>query len=45
MDTRRPADFPADIAARIDAQIEQSARLAWPLPLSGAMGIRTRNAT
>jgi acyl-CoA thioester hydrolase len=42
MDTRRPADFADDVAGRMDELIHESARLAWPLPLSGAMGIRRR---
>jgi acyl-CoA thioester hydrolase len=40
MDTRRPADFPPDVAARMDELIHASGQLDWPLPLSGAMGIR-----
>ncbi|GAA1529743.1 thioesterase family protein [Nocardioides humi] len=40
MDTRRPAEFPADVAAALDERVEAARRLPWPLPLSGAMGIR-----
>lgn len=40
MDTRRPAEFADDVAARMDELIRASAALDWPLPLSGAMGIR-----
>lgn len=40
MDTRRPADFPPDIAAAMDERVAAARGLAWPLPLSGAMGIR-----
>lgn len=42
MDTRRPADFPEDVAARLDEEVASAARLDWALPLSGAMGIRSR---
>jgi acyl-CoA thioester hydrolase len=40
MDTRRPAAFAGEVAARMDERIAETARLSWPLPLSGAMGIR-----
>lgn len=40
MDTRRPIDFPDDIAAGLDAWVALAAEVAWPVPLSGAMGIR-----
>lgn len=40
MDTRRPAPFAEDVAARMDTLIAETAALDWPLPLSGAMGIR-----
>lgn len=40
MDTRRPADFPDDVAAGLDEWIAAARDLPWPLPLSGAMGIR-----
>lgn len=40
MDTRRPADFPDDVAAGIDSWIAEAKALPWALPLSGAMGIR-----
>ncbi|KRB76111.1 hypothetical protein ASE01_13865 [Nocardioides sp. Root190] len=43
MDTRRPADFPDDIARHMDELVNQSDGLSWPLPLSGAMGIRIRS--
>lgn len=40
MDTRRPVDFPGDIAAGIDRWVAESHRIGWPPPLSGNMGIR-----
>lgn len=40
MDTRRPAAFPADIAAGWDRLVADSASLGWPAPTCGAMGIR-----
>lgn len=40
MDTRRPIDFPDDIAAGIDEWVAQAEQVTWPVPLSGAMGIR-----
>ncbi|WP_407938887.1 thioesterase family protein [Nocardioides sambongensis] len=40
MDTRRPAPFPDDIAAKFDELIDATNELTWELPLSGAMGIR-----
>ncbi|MBM7517975.1 thioesterase family protein [Nocardioides nitrophenolicus] len=40
MDTRRPAEFPADVAAGLDEWVAAARALPWPLPLSGAMGIR-----
>ncbi|MDR7254271.1 acyl-CoA thioester hydrolase [Nocardioides sp. BE266] len=45
MDSRRPAPFPADIAAVIDSWIDDARRVNWDLPLSGAMGIRRPDAT
>jgi acyl-CoA thioester hydrolase len=44
MDTRRPADFPGDVAAGFDTLIAEARALSWPLPLSGAMGIRRASA-
>jgi acyl-CoA thioester hydrolase len=40
MDTRRPVEFPDDIAAGLDAWIERSRQVPWPAPVCGAMGIR-----
>jgi acyl-CoA thioester hydrolase len=40
MDTRRPAEFPADVGAALDQQLAVSSRLTWRPPVSGAMGIR-----
>ncbi len=41
MSTRRPAAFPDDIAALLDAEIEKDTA-DWPAPVCGAMGIRRR---
>lgn len=41
MDTRRPMDFPDDIAAAIDEWVAKSEKVTWPIPLSGAMGLRS----
>lgn len=41
MDTRRPLDFPEDIAAAIDEWVDAAAKISWPIPLSGAMGLRS----
>lgn len=40
MDTRRPAEFPADIAEALGRSIADQANLEWPAPLCGALGIR-----
>lgn len=40
MDTRRPMEFPDDIAAGLDEWIDASRQISWSIPLSGAMGIR-----
>jgi len=42
MDSRRPVDFPADIAASVDAAIGEEADLSWPAPVCGVMGVRRR---
>ena len=42
MDTRRPADFPDDIAATLDKVIVEHGSLGWEPPLCGVMGIRRR---
>lgn len=42
MDTRRPVDFPPDVAAGLDEWIEASRATAWPAPVCGVMGIRRR---
>lgn len=41
MDSRRPVEFPDDVAAAIDAWVAQAADVTWPVPLSGAMGLRS----
>lgn len=41
MDTRRPLDFPEDIVSAIDDWIAEAGRITWPIPLSGAMGLRS----
>jgi len=41
MDTRRPEDFPSDIALRIDEAIKVD-DYVWPAPVSGVMGVRRR---
>ena len=38
--TRRTARFPAQVAARIDALIDEHRALNWPAPVSGAMGVK-----
>jgi acyl-CoA thioester hydrolase len=42
MDTRRPVDFPPDVAAGLDEWIEASRVVPWPAPVCGVMGIRRR---
>lgn len=42
METRRPVDFPADIAAGVDAAIKEHSGLSWPAPVCGVMGVRRR---
>jgi acyl-CoA thioester hydrolase len=39
MGPRRPSPFPDDIAALIDVGLKAD-NVAWPVPLSGSMGIR-----
>lgn len=41
MDTRRPEDFPDDVAKSLDAEIADHA-LDWAVPVCGSMGIRRR---
>lgn len=41
MTYRRPADFPDDVAALIDAGLAADER-PWPAPVCGAMGVRRR---
>jgi acyl-CoA thioester hydrolase len=41
MADRRPADFPDDVVALIDAALAADER-RWPAPLCGAMGVRRR---
>lgn len=40
MDSRRPIEFPADIAAGLDAEIATGREADWPAPVCGVMGIR-----
>jgi acyl-CoA thioester hydrolase len=40
MDTRRAVPFPDDIAAGFDRWVAAAAEVAWPVPVSGVMGIR-----
>lgn len=42
MDTRRPVDFPGDIAERLDAALKEQSDLDWPAPVCGVMGVRRR---
>lgn len=37
---RRAAPFPADLAARIDAEVAAHRALSWHVPLSGVIGVR-----
>lgn len=41
MDTRRPVEFPQDVAAAIDGWVSEAAKVSWPVPLSGSMGLRS----
>jgi len=40
MATRRPAPFPSDVAALLDARLRIDQALDWPAPLATAMGPR-----
>jgi acyl-CoA thioester hydrolase len=40
MDARRPVPFPDDIAQGIDTWVAEAKSVTWPVPVSGAMGIR-----
>lgn len=40
LDTRRPVPVPDDVAAGFDRWIARTADVGFPIPLSGAMGIR-----
>ncbi|MBZ5738416.1 thioesterase family protein [Nocardioides mangrovi] len=40
LDSRRALPYPDDVAAGIDAWVAQAAAVPWPMPLSGAMGLR-----
>ncbi|GAA1365185.1 thioesterase family protein [Arthrobacter rhombi] len=42
MDSRRPIDFPKDIADGFDRFIAREATLDWPAPTCGILGIRRR---
>lgn len=41
MDSRRPEDFPEDIAVQIDEAIKADV-CSWPAPVCGVMGVRRR---
>jgi acyl-CoA thioester hydrolase len=41
MDTRRPVDFPKDVVIAIDEWVAEADKVTWPIPLSGAMGLRS----
>ncbi|MBD8607524.1 thioesterase family protein [Aeromicrobium sp. CFBP 8757] len=41
MTSRRPVDFPDEVAALIDAALEAD-DVSWPAPVCGAMGVRRR---
>lgn len=40
MDSRRPVDFPDDVAQAFDRFKAEDAALDWPAPVSGSLGIR-----
>jgi acyl-CoA thioester hydrolase len=40
MDSRRPVEFPPDVAAGLDQWIAAGRAVTWPAPVCGAMGIR-----
>jgi acyl-CoA thioester hydrolase len=40
MDSRRPTEFPPDVAVAMDDAVAVTSYLDWPLPLSGSMAIR-----
>jgi acyl-CoA thioester hydrolase len=40
MDSRRPVDFPPDVAALLDERIATDRAIGWPPPVCGVMGIR-----
>jgi acyl-CoA thioester hydrolase len=40
MDSRRPVEFPADVAAGLDEWIAADRAVSWPAPVCGVMGIR-----
>lgn len=40
MDSRRPVDFPPDVAVGLDEWVAAGRAVAWPAPVCGAMGIR-----
>jgi acyl-CoA thioester hydrolase len=40
MDSRRPVEFPADVAAGLDEEIAAGRAVGWPVPACGVMGIR-----
>lgn len=40
LDTRRALPYPDDVAVGIDAWIRTARSVTWPVPLSGAIGLR-----
>ena len=40
LESRRSEPFPSEVAAAIDRQVALSRSLDWPLPLSGALGLK-----
>lgn len=40
MDTRRPVEFPPDVAAGLDEWVAAGQSVSWPAPVCGVMGIR-----
>ena len=42
MDSRRPVEFPPDVAAGLDEWIAADGAVGWPAPVCGVMGIRRR---
>ena len=40
LDSRASTPFPADVAAEIDRYVARTRALEWPIPTSGAIGVR-----